>query len=200
MIARRWNTDSAITACCAVLRALMAVQIGTCCMILATLAFEKGCILLRDAAAVSMYHHTASPPWVLAVPVFRGTKFSKNVATIVLVLFVSIVTILSQLLSTILLRDLGAFPILGPMKNINIYYWDSTVLPVFRPLAWASKAFSRFSELRRNNFSLSDSPRGPGLKGTGKTLRALVPLGSSSERSSLMYYYGIAGLLEAYVL
>ena len=85
MISLRGQTTSAIAISSALLRTCIAVQLATCCMMMATLAFERKCVLLRDAAAMSMYRYSAGTPYSMLFPVYRGTRVGKNVFGIVLI-------------------------------------------------------------------------------------------------------------------
>jgi hypothetical protein len=199
IIARRGQTDAVITVCCAALRTFMAVQVSVCCMMLATLAFEHGCVLLRDAAAVSIYRYATASPWALAFPLFRGTLVSKNFATVLLTTVLSLVTILSQLLSTVLLLDLESDLIVGKMRNSTLHYADDNVF-WSGALKYAPLAFPRFAERTGNMYALNFTGPEPGLAGIGPTVRAFVPIISQADRESLVYYQGVVGLVEAHVL
>lgn len=63
-------------------------------------------MLLRDAAAMSMYRYSATTPYSM-FPVFRGTRVGKNVFAIVLIVQLSFLTILSQFMSTICVADMN---------------------------------------------------------------------------------------------
>jgi hypothetical protein len=60
-------------------------------------------------------------------------------------------------------------------------------------------AFPRFAERTGKELTRAKNPIGRGIQGTGRTLRAFLPL-APPERSELMRYDGIAGLVKANIL
>jgi hypothetical protein len=77
-------------------------------MMVASLAFGKNrqCVLLRAAAAMSIYPCAANEPYSLISPVLRDTWISKKLLAISLLIVVLILAIVSQLISTILLSNI----------------------------------------------------------------------------------------------
>ena len=76
-------------------------------MMVATLAFEKNSVLLKDAAAMSIFRFAAVAPYPMLFPTARGTRVGKNFLAISLLVLLSLLTIFTQLISTILLSDTG---------------------------------------------------------------------------------------------
>ncbi|KAA8914684.1 hypothetical protein FN846DRAFT_885858 [Sphaerosporella brunnea] len=205
-IARGNKTPTVITASSVILRICVALQLGICGMMLATLAFYEGSILLKDAAAVSMLRHAGSTPWSMALPIFQGALVSKKFGPLFLVLLLSAAVAVSQVVSTILTSDLGLQPVAGLKNNTTVHYID-TGEPWFdyEPLKIRPTEFPRFAEVRGKSIDITQPPTtaspgpGRGVKSTGSTVRAFFPL-PASTRSSLLYYKGLAGLAEAHVL
>ncbi|KAF8247326.1 hypothetical protein K440DRAFT_661521 [Wilcoxina mikolae CBS 423.85] len=195
-------TASAIAICSAFLRACIAVQLGTCCMMVASLAFEKNCVLLQDAAAMSIYRYAANAPYPMVLPVLRGTRISKHFFGISLLVLLSNLTILSQFISTILLSDTGPDSIAGRLENVSLAYRPNSpccASPTFPTLAQKPVEFPLFAERAAKYFSISSNSTGPGISDTGPTLRALLPL-LPVNRSSLLSYHGKAAMIDSHVL
>jgi hypothetical protein len=197
-------TPSAIAACCAILRACISIQLGVCCVMLATIAFAKNSVLLRDAAAMSIYRFATCSPWTMMFPVIRGFRNGTNFVPIFLVTLLSTVAISSQFISTIIMKDTGVGFILGYIEKRTVEYPPPGASHQRDP--WGSNpiVFPRFAESTDSGVLLQETGNttaaGPrGLRGTGRTLRAYFPL-NSFNRTSLLYYSGIAGIVEANVL
>ncbi|KAF8544643.1 hypothetical protein BDD12DRAFT_977586 [Trichophaea hybrida] len=202
-IALSGRTTSVIAICCALLRTCIAVQLGTCCMMVASLSFEKNnqCVLLRDAATMSMYRYAANVPYPMILPVLRGTLVSKKPLAICLLLVMSLVTISSQLISTILLSSTGLNPIAGGLENVSLAYgYDNSdwTFPI-PTLQQKPVEFPRFAEQTATPFNILYNSTSPGISDTGPTVRALLPL-RASNRSSLLYYRGNATLIDSHVI
>jgi hypothetical protein len=196
------GTKSVVAAASALLRACLSVQVGTCCLMLATLAFEKNTVLLRDAAAMSIYRYATCSPWTMAFPVLGGTRVSRNIVPILLVVLLSSVAVLSQVVSTILLLDLTSAFVAGRVRDVPITYNPDSKLGTPDALEDGQFLdFPRFAERTGAEFWLRENSTGLGraIHGTGRTLRAFVPL-PQDQRSLLIHYDGLAGVVEANVL
>jgi len=198
------RTTSVIAICSAILRTCITVQLGVCCMITASIAFQKDAVLLRDAAAMSIYRYSVASPYSLAFPVWRGTRIGNNYFSICLVALLSLIAVLSQFTSTILVSDTCLGYILGTKETVSLAYGYSNaeVRESGSEIAiQIGVEFPRFAENTAESFSISSNLRetGPGLSDTGPTIRALLPL-SKSNRSSLLSYHGMATLIDSHVL
>jgi len=172
-------------------------------MMVASLAFEKNnqCILLRDAATMCIYRYAANVPYPMILPVLRGTLVSKKPLAICLLLILSLVTISSQLISTILLSSTGLNPIAGGRENVSLAYgYDNSEWTFPIPtLQQKPVEFPRFAEQTATPFNISYNSTSPGISDTGPTVRALFPL-RASNRSSLLYYRGNVTLIDSHVI
>jgi hypothetical protein len=171
-------------------------------MLAASLAFEKNCVLLRDAAVMSICRYLANGPYAMVLPVLRGTKASKNFFGISLLALLSLSAILSQFLSTMLLSDTGLVHIAGKSKSVPLKYrHDHNYVMPIPTMSHRPAEFPRFADRAATYVSISDNltAAGSGISDTGPTLRALIPL-SSSERSSLLYYQGKAAIVDSHVI
>jgi len=196
-------TKSVIAVCSAVLRMSMAVQLGTACVMLATLAFEADCVLLRDAAAMSMYRFAACAPWGMASPIWRGARRSRNFTVLALVVLLSAALATSQLLSAALLMDLDGGYVRGPIETQRYARQIGPLMDVAqrRPFAPHPPAFFRFAERTGDQTVITENnTTGRALTDTGATLRAFPELLNATDRESLLYYHGRGGLMEAHAL
>ena len=191
-----------VTICTALLRACMSIQLVICCKMMATLAFEKNCVLLCDAASMSIYRYSVSFPWSMAHPVFRGVRVSKKFGVAFLVVSLSSVMALSQFLSAILLHDLGHDYVRGPKfeKECTRRVGGTIRMGQLDPLFLRPQSFPRFAEQTGRSISISENSTGRGLRDTGATVRAFPELRNASERASLLYYRGYGGVSEEHVV
>jgi len=198
---RNW-AKTVVTIDTALLRACMTIQLGICCKMMATLAFEKNCVLLCDAASMSIYRYSVSVPWTMAHPVFRGARVSKKFGLIFLVVLLSITTAFSQFLSAILLLDLNQSDVRGPtVEEIYTRRVGGTVgMGQIDPLFQRPQSFPRFAEQTGRSTSISENSTGRGLHDTGATVRAFPELRNASDRTSLLYYSGYGGVSEEHVV
>ncbi|KAF8053927.1 hypothetical protein FPV67DRAFT_1683767 [Lyophyllum atratum] len=192
---------SVIAVCCAILRTCMAVQLGTCCLMMATLAFEKNCVLLCDAAKMSIHRYASTSPWSLAPPVLRGAKVSKNYSIIILVVLLSLAMVLSQGLSAILLIDLDNDFVRGPKITTSRRFFEGPPFVSVQPLRIRPGSLARFGESRIENsfLSLADA-EGRRLNDTVATFRGFPQLRNEVERENLVYFNGRGAVVEGHVL
>lgn len=196
-----WTT-SVIAICSAVLRTCILVQLWTCSLMMAALAFEWKFVLFRDAAAMSIYRYCAADPYSLVFPMVRGTTVGKKPQGVLLILLLSILTILSQFTSTILFSDTNVGFIIGPVENVSVPY---AVKRTFTSPEGASylnsqpQEFPRFAEKTANMVSITDNFTQHHIDDTGATVRAVLPL-PSANRTSLFNYKGVATLIDSHAL
>jgi len=186
----------------ALLRACMAIQLGICCKMMATLAFEKNCVLLCDAASMSIYRYSVSFPWTMLHPVLRGARVSKKLGILFLVALLSSTMAFSQFLSAFLLHDLNQSDVRGP-KAEEIYtrrVGGTVRMGQIDPLFQRPQSFPRFAEQTGRSFTISENSTGRGLHDTGATVRAFPELRNASDRTSLLYYSGYGGVSEEHVV
>jgi len=169
---------------------------------MATLAFEKNCVLLCDAASMSIYRYSVSVPWTMAHPVFRGARVSKKFGLVFLVVLLSSAMVLSQFLSAILLHDLNLSYVRGPkVDEIYTRRVEATINTwQLDPLFQRPQSFPRFAEQTGRSIAISENSTGRGLRDTGATVRAFPELRNSSDRTSLLYYRGYGGVSEEHVV
>ena len=106
----------------ALLRKSIAVQLTIYGMVVAAIGFERRYVLLRDAAAISMYRYSVTTPYSTLHPVFRGTRAGKTIFGIVLIVQRSLLSILSQFIFTILVADMDLGFITGRGEQVSLAY------------------------------------------------------------------------------
>ncbi|KAF8533290.1 hypothetical protein BDD12DRAFT_899661 [Trichophaea hybrida] len=193
---------SAIAICSAFLWTCIVVQLAAACMVMATLAFERNfnCVLLQDAATMSIYRYAASSPYAMVLPMIRGTLVGKKPLGIMLLLLLSAEAILSQFISTILLSDTGVGHIAESRRNMTLGYNSVSLVAAKNPLFETKpQVFLWFIERTAEPPTISHGPSGPGLSDKGPTVKGLIPL-SNPQRSSLLYYHGWAPLIDTHIL
>ncbi|KAF8243933.1 hypothetical protein K440DRAFT_667496 [Wilcoxina mikolae CBS 423.85] len=193
------RTTSAIVICSALLQTCLAVQLGTCCMMMATLAFEHKWVLLQDAAAMSIYRYSANAPYSMILPVLRGTRLAKNPMGVILLALLSCMAIVSQFVSTIFVSDMNLGYIAGRKQNVSLGFTRGarSTSNSNRPnFANPPGQFPWFAERVTRDFSLTDNATGHGIRDTGPTVRALLPL-SSTKSSPFLEKPIASGQLEA---
>jgi len=170
-------------------------------MMVASLAFEKNCVLMKDAATMSIYRYSAPAPYSMVFPVLRGTRVGRNFLGISLLVLLSFLAIVSQFISTILLSDTGPGNIAGRRENVSLAYSYGDVVPgpSWGTLQDKPVNFPRFAEKAAKPFHISYNSTGPGISDTGPTVRSLFPL-KAPQRSSLLYYQGNATMIDSHVL
>ncbi|KAF8533539.1 hypothetical protein BDD12DRAFT_914039 [Trichophaea hybrida] len=207
IIANLGKTNSLIAICSIILRTCMALQLGICCMMMASLAFTKECVLLQDAAAMSIWRYSANSPYSLLLPVLRGTRVSRNFSTMTLLVLVSISAMVSQVISPILLSDTDLKDIDGVYYNEDVPYRfsdDTLVSSIYIPTMGNQPVeFPAFAQKKAQYIAISDNSSsvvaGPGISDTGPTLIALLPF-STSTRTHISYYNGSAAIVDSHVL
>jgi len=192
---------SVIAICCTIMQTCTAIQLGICCMMMPTLAFEKGCVLLCDAAQMSIHRFAANSPWSLAPPVFRGARVSGKFGILRLVAMLAVAMLLSQALTAVLLIDLYQDYVLGPrVVTQYLRHVEGLAFVSIQPLRIRPLSLARFGEERLGQpFSVSDST-GRRLNDTGTTLRGFPELRDNVERENLVYYHGAGAIAEGHVL
>jgi len=168
---------------------------------IATLAFEKHGVLLRDAAKMSIHRYAVTSPWSLAPPLFRGAKVSKNFGIIILVALLTLTMVLSQALTAILLIDLNHDYVLGPKITTPHRRHLGPLFFSVQPLRVRPVSLARFGERRvGESFFISDDSTGKRLNDTGTTLSAFPELSRKIERENIVYYRGDGAVAEGHVV
>jgi hypothetical protein len=192
-----------------ILRTATSIQAGACTSMMAAVILENGLFVLSKAAAVSTLRYVnGGPESLLKLFLGRvGIRRKISVAAFVLALFCT--TTISQFTSTLLLSDLKAGLVPGEFTTQQIpmpFQWsvnysarsvgdfgfkrdiDTSLLWGTRPISYPT--FAEYSEPP----TMKD-----GVRDTGVTVRALFPITSEANRSSLRNYTGWAAVFNSQV-
>ncbi|KAK3348648.1 hypothetical protein B0T25DRAFT_546166 [Lasiosphaeria hispida] len=193
----------AIAICAEVIKQPISFSTGTLVAMMAALVLEQFDVVLPNAASVSLMRATASSGssllllWHQLVTMV-ATRFKNSWPTLLLVFLLSCVYGLTQAVSILLLSDLGLATIPGDGASnaaipIPITLSDTDSIghspPWHRPPAF----FPIFAEY-------SEPPyESVGVRDTGLTLRAFLPLPNPRDRESLFEYIGPTTVIDARV-
>lgn len=195
-----------ITLTSIVIRASMAMQATVFCMVIASISLQRGQVIMRDVAAVSIFRFSNAGPHSMIPPLFRSCKEWKSFLAIIMTGLLSITTIASQFTSTILLIDIGTQNLKTREQTFNISYGDGpTEWDMFYVSSTADSWDDRpatlpvFAEKAGKNIQLSGHKNGSALFATGSNLQALLPL-DKQNRTSLAEYQGPAAVVDSRVV
>ncbi len=208
IIIRGWATR-AVSLSALAIRTAISFQSGLATAMLAALVLERFGVLLEDSAQISTLRSSTPHPFNLAYPLVLG--LSKNKSKIAIPLIVTVLvftTILLQFTSTVLLADLTLGPVPSLSRDSTIAYNFASVYTnttdrgsgmnphyITRPSTWTRKPpfYPVFAEYSEGPFMQE------GVKDTGLTLRAFLPLQSAQARENLRNYTGRATVLDSRV-
>ena len=205
IVIRGWTTR-AVSIPSIILRASFSFTASVATSMLASLALERGQVLLLHVASTSVMRTSNGGPYLLAWHVlktfFKDQRRWKNLALFALVILITITTALSEFTSTALLSDIQVSVIPGTSQTFQIatnFVPDSNnTLPVVnRGSAWPRKppVFPTFAEYHD---PASESRDGQSVD-TGQTIRAFLPIRDQQSRALLRTYSGTATVLDARV-
>ena len=191
-----------ITLASLAIRWAVGAQASFCASMLAALALHRFQVLLPDAAEVSTIRSLHVGPHSLLLPLFQALRKGKRDALWLLVTMSSLVAIVSQFTSTILLSDVQRVLITSDPYTevlsyainssrddnidtwaINYAYWKTK--PAFYP------TFAEF---------VGEAYQASGVYDTGVSLRGLIPIKDQNVRSALTNYSGFATVIDARVI
>lgn len=181
-----------ITLSSLVIRISVAAQAGVCTSMLAALLLEGSGVPVSWVAEVSLIRSSTTGPHHLASVVLQAFPRIRGFVTILILATLFVTTVLSQLCSTALLSDIKSGTIVTDAKVSLIAYGkkhdSSNLLPYQGIDYWATKpsAYPTFAEHSFLPEETKDSFY------TGKTIRAMLPLADSVERSLIHTYSGVA--------
>ena len=209
-----WMTRAvALTALC--LRAAIALQASILTAMLASLALERGHILAIQLATFSTMRNSNSGPfWLtyqLATALFKIPHWLRKTLLLFAAVLLLVSTLLIQFSSTVLLSDLDLRPIPGKNQGSTagtnfIFELDpnSEIIPqnpyksVSRATAWSlhPPLFPTFAEYTEPPAVATDNVAQTGVRDTGLTLRAFLPIEDQQSRYSIRNYSGRATVLD----
>jgi hypothetical protein len=180
------------TICSSAIQMSMNFQVGVLGAAMAAIILETSGCRLSDLARLSLSRAFNSHSTPLEI--FLITKGNRKAFfhTILLLLTIML-TLVMQFASAILLFDFNAIPVAAPgtAKSIAVGFDLSKDLADFAGISyWQSKPLAhwRYAETRPPNANQTLAPKE--VADTGDIYRALIPMGSVDERTSLEYYSG----------
>ena len=195
IVARDWAA-STITICAAVLRLAISSQLGVVVSMVGSLVLERYGVELGDAAFFTIVRAVSVQPAAVIFNKGKAVLRSSKVCGLVL-LGSGIVAGVSTFTSTILLSDFTRIRILGPTNTatpvpdgFTISQTSGTSINLWRVPAVLNTRFAEDTTVD------STQLQGSRVDDTGSMVRALVPLRTSQERSTLRSYTGLAPLFD----
>ncbi|KAL8346638.1 hypothetical protein RB598_000502 [Gaeumannomyces tritici] len=188
-----------ITVSTVLIRFVAALQVGVVTQMLASFVLERGGCSLEDLALLSLTRAETSGPFGgVAFAIWRQRGLANRVFGVLLFLLL-IVSGATQLSSTILVADFGPAKVFGNYNksniNVALQHQGSPFWGTEKKSYWASRApaYFRFAE------DPGSAIQGEDYYDTGTTIRAFLPLGSSSQRTAMRSYAGVTSAFDARV-
>ena len=191
-------TSVAITA--VFVRAVVTIHTGVNVSVVSLAVLRRGALLPDVPRLSSMRHSPTSALW-LSKTLISGVSQHIDPLLLGLSLLLTALTTLLQFSSTLLISDLSTWPLESDAVETsfrilaNDSYDQNRLYENFYTDALASYApsYPVFAEARRDQAKLTD----PSFDDTGPTLRALLPISTENNRSSLQYFEGNTSLYDA---
>ncbi|KAL8833167.1 MAG: hypothetical protein Q9170_004448 [Blastenia crenularia] len=204
MAARNWITR-AVTLTSVALRTSISLQATTGTSLLAGLVLENTQILLQHLASVSMMRNANAGPymllWLILKAFLKDAERWRRSLLPTMVLFLALVSLLTEFTSTALLSDLKQHLLPAHTSSsttaTNFAYDENGTIPYLsRGTVWTKKPpfYPTFAEYHENP---TDPP--DGTSDTGPTLRAFLPIQNQQERSMLRDFSGPAAVVDSRV-
>ncbi|KAK7918085.1 hypothetical protein PG985_009959 [Apiospora marii] len=196
IVFRGWITR-AVTITATVMRSVVAAQATMITAMVAAIIIESIGVRPFHLPFMSMARTATQSPVTLATSISTSFRVSPGTIHVPLILLVAacLLTLGSQLTSTILLSDFGDANIAKPAELTNHLVSARTPTTLEEPWKSPPQAFWRFAEHRETN--KDDQQKLPHLADTGRTLRAALPWIDKRSRVNLRSYEGVAGVWDA---
>ncbi|KAK8017724.1 hypothetical protein PG993_014050 [Apiospora rasikravindrae] len=201
-----WITRT-ITISSAAMRAVITMQAAAVTSMISALFLESANTELLHLPLLSITRAVRLSPVSLLLPYILGRKGPFKATYSLIILLSSVLVVVSQFVSTILLSDFASIHIAGPENSTSIYFADPVFSVVDSVLfsnrnnlfGNAPSAFWRFAEYREDPEN-EENQATSGYADTGVTIRAAIPWAEESSRLRLMRYSGTARMWYARVL
>jgi hypothetical protein len=193
-----WATR-VVTLSSVMLRTSMGVHFGVATSMLAGLALERDQVLLCHLASVSGMRNVNTGPywllWVVSKPLVYSFHRTRRLLLPVLVLLLTIISVLSEFISTALVSDLqpDILPGWNHSQSIATNYkhggngtFDQT-LPIFAKRPALYPLYAEYHE---------DSAAGSGYADTGLTLRSFLPYPDQVSRQTTRNFTSQATVID----
>ncbi|KAL8364571.1 hypothetical protein RB595_003722 [Gaeumannomyces hyphopodioides] len=188
-----------VTASTVLIRFVAGLQVGVMTQMLSSLVLERGGCSLKDLALLSLTRTETSGPFGgVMFAIWRQRGLANRVFGALLFLLL-IVSGTIQFSSTLLVADISPVKVLGDYNTSNIGvaldYRYMTSYGTGKGSYWASRApaYFRFAE------DPGSAVQGEDYYDTGTTVRAFLPLDSSSQRTAMRSYAGVTSAFDARV-
>ncbi|KAF3929134.1 hypothetical protein ABW20_dc0110569 [Dactylellina cionopaga] len=211
---KKWAAPLA-TFCITCIQAIMAVQIGIVTCMLASLICEQGGCNPAQLAEFSILRSLGSGPYNLVLPLLKNIRRKRYHIYFSLTGIFLLVIILCQFMSTILLSDFdikripgtpsnssrkfttGGFGALAAYHETGEHHQYDTDYQFVGVDPWVTgvQYFPRFAEYSRGPPVISEN-----FYDTGHIYRALLPVRSSDQRSTIRNYTGPATVINSRVI
>jgi hypothetical protein len=191
-----------------ILRTAVTMQAGMATSMLASLALERGLVLLKQTAFISFMRHVQPQPHMftwLALAAFSKRPLPSLLRTSVipgLAILLTITTAAIQFTSAILLSDLTPNLIVGnnitSMNATNFRFENGSFIPIIPgDTSWSRRSsfYPTFAEYHEPPVYTQN-----GILDTGLTLRAFLPLLDQNTRLRLHNYIGKATVVDTRVI
>lgn len=194
----------AVTICAEVIKQAISFQIGAAIAMAAAIALETFNVLYQHAASLTMMRATASSGtvWILLWHQIVGVysaRTKKSLSLLLLVFLLTSVYCLAQVISVLLISDIGPGSITGASRPVNTTFgfnYNSTDLQtISQAVTWTRVAsiYPTFAEYFEPPY-VAD-----GVSDTGLTLRAFLPFKDLQDRETLQEYVGSSTVIDARV-
>ncbi|KAK6851685.1 hypothetical protein PG995_011810 [Apiospora arundinis] len=197
-----WATRS-VTICATVIRSAITAQTALITSMVASLYLESAGANLEDLPLLSVLRAIRVSPINLLLPNLLRGRGRRLIAVLcaAAIIISSVLTIASQLTSTILLSDFQVIPIPGPKANENLVVGTFVIGGDSNNYGYGSAPANwwRFSEYKgspRNVTAINDTT----FTDTGLVYRAAIPSSDQVFRENLRFYEGTANTWDARVI
>lgn len=185
-----------------ILRVTIAVQAACATSILAAILMQGFHIHILAVPALSMMRWENSGPFALARLLWP--RFTSHSFIMIWVIILTLNTFMSQILSTLLLTDVGQSAIVSTFNVSNLPSdVDSATLPIYyyraddigSSLVLQPLTFPTMAEYHK---ALPEQENG--FYDTGPAFRGFLPMSNQSQRSTLYSFNGTSAVLDARVI
>ncbi|KAI1453462.1 hypothetical protein F4805DRAFT_478384 [Annulohypoxylon moriforme] len=187
----------ATTLAALLIRIVTALQATVCTAMLASMFIEKGYVRKVDIAEFSILRAINDGPRKLTELIYYSPKAFIRVEAF-LALSLTLGNLALQFTSTILFSDIHEATIVGFQSSIQVpnYINQSLVATYIPEPEKESPTYRIFGELESNTSSTPDSK---GFSDSGWKQRAILPLGSSDERTAVRMFQGDTAVISSRV-
>jgi len=191
LVVSGWATRT-VTICAAVIRIAISAQLGIVMSMVGSLLLERHRVQLPDVAFFTIARAVNVGP--ISVLFGKGPALSRSSASSIgVVVTAAAIAVVSAFTSTILLSDFSDISVVGDSNTTTIRQGGERIGSSLDLWRSSFGGYPRFAEYTNDSEPLLV---GPHIDDTGHTLRALLPIQASAERSILRSYTGTAPVFD----